>query len=346
MIDVIPEMTPRERLFAVLDGRPTDRLPIWLLFPYHPLGCYVDVQNLPGYKDIFDYSKSRVIMLNRRSPGVPLFEPGHDPGLDHPIGSEEELLPILRKPILTDEAAIGAILDKQWHQYQREKDEFPADYGAMMLALGEPINWLYGHSDMQEYAIWSLTRHGEIKEFLDRIQKQKLAVYRYFLEREAADVYFLVGSELAAPPMVSNETFHSWITPYAKELIHLVHSYGKKVIQHYHGQIGTLLEDFMEMGPDALHTIEAPPIGNCTFTQAFETVGDSMALIGNIQYDDFRSYTQEQMEKAVLDVIDECRGKRLILSPSAGPFDEDPGENFFRNYKTFIRTAWECRDWR
>ena len=40
-------MTPRERLLAALDGRPTDRVPLWLLFPFHPLNCYVDVRQHP-----------------------------------------------------------------------------------------------------------------------------------------------------------------------------------------------------------------------------------------------------------------------------------------------------------
>ena len=342
----IPPMTARERLFAVLEGRPTDRLPIWLLFPYHEIGCYVDVRTNPAYGEIFEYSKNRVIMLNRRHARVPLFKHGFDPELDHPIKSDEELDRIMKLPILDDEKQIRAILDEQWPKYKGEKADFPEEYGAMMLDLGEPVGWLYGHSDMQEYAIWSLTRSREIKDFFDRIQKQKLIVYRYFLERDAADVYFLVGSELAAPPMVSNETFHTWITPYAKELIDLIHSYGKKVIQHFHGQILTLLDDFVEMGPDALHTIEAPPIGNCTFSQAFEAVEDSMALIGNIQYDDFRAMNQEEMKKAVENVIQECRGKRLILSPSAGPFDENLEDNFIQNYKTFIKTAWESTNWR
>jgi uroporphyrinogen-III decarboxylase len=343
---MIPPMTPRERLFAALEGKPTDKLPIWLLFPYHQIGCYVDVRTHPDYREIFEYSKNKVIMLNRRSPRVPLFKPGFDPELDHPIGSEEELDRILKLPLQDDEKEINALLEEQWPQYAAEKAEFPTDYGAMMLALGEPINWLYGNSDMQEYAIWSLTRSREIVEFLDRIYKRQEIIYRFFLDRDAADVYFLVGSELAAPPMVSNETFYKWIVPYAKGLTDLIHSYGKKVIQHFHGQIATLLDDFVEMGADAVHTIEAPPIGNCTFTQAFERVGDKMALIGNIQYDDFRALSQEEMKKAVEDVIEECRGKRLILSPSAGPFDENLSEHMKKNYLTFIKTAWESEDWK
>ncbi len=339
-------MTARERLFAALDGQPTDRLPIWLLFPYHPLGCYVDVRSHPGYREIFEYSKDRVIMLNRRSPGIPLFCDGFDPCMTQRISTDDQLDDILARPILVDKVKIEGLLDAQLPSYLEEKKEFPSQYGAMMLALGEPVNWLYGNTDMREYAIWSHTRREEINKFLDKIYQQKLLVYRYFLERDAADVYFMVGSELAAPPMVSHDTFREWIVPYAKGLIDLVHSYDKKVIQHFHGQIRTLLDDFVVMGPDALHTIEAPPIGDSTFAEAFDVVGDRMALIGNIQYDEFRALTPGQMRIEVQKVIEECRGKRLILSPSAGPYDENLSDRMKQNYLTFIETGWEAEGWR
>jgi hypothetical protein len=70
--------------------------------------------------------------------------------------------------------------------------------------------------------------------------------------------------------------------PYAKELIALVRGHGKFAIQHYHGQIRELLDDFAEMAPDGLHTIEAPPVGNCTLEQAYAALGDRITLLGEL----------------------------------------------------------------
>jgi uroporphyrinogen-III decarboxylase len=64
-------MTARERLFACLEGKQTDRVPIWLLFSYHPTCYYVDVRTHPDYKPIFEASKKYAIMLNRRNFGTP-----------------------------------------------------------------------------------------------------------------------------------------------------------------------------------------------------------------------------------------------------------------------------------
>jgi uroporphyrinogen-III decarboxylase len=180
-----------------------------------------------------------------------------------------------------------------------------------------------------------------VEQILERLMIRHRIMYRYLLEKDVGEVFFMVGSELASPPLVSRETFNRWIVPHARELIEMIHSYGKKVIQHYHGQIGEILPDFLTMGPDALHTIEAPPVGNCTMTQAFDIVGDRIGLIGNIQYDEFHRLTPDEMDRAVRDCLDECRGKRFMLSPSAGPYEYDPPQRVADNYLQLLRTAEE-----
>lgn len=370
-------MTSRERLFAVLDGRQPDRVPIWLLFPYHRTSYYADVRNNSAYSAVFEESKRCAVMLDRRGFHVSTFGPEveHIREKSEEVGweiqrqvwrygelrltselkrregvtvtkkfleTEEDLETLLRFPVNTDAARIKAEMDRQLPQYLTEKAEFPKDYGSMMLDLGEPINFLYHCANLEEYAVWSIRRSDDVVRFLGRMMEQKRIVYRYCLERGLADVFFLVGSELASPPLVSRKTFQKWVVPYAGELISMIHSSGKKAIQHYHGQIKTILPDFLTMAPDGLHTIEAPPVGDCTFTEAFEVVKDRIALIGNIQYDCFRSYTPEEMAEAVRGVIAECRGKRLILSPSAGPYEEDISETMVANYLQFMRTGWEC----
>jgi uroporphyrinogen-III decarboxylase len=232
-------------------------------------------------------------------------------------------------------------MDAQLPTYLKEREEFPADLGAMMLELGEPICPLYYHANLEEYAVWSLSAADVVSEFLERAMRRLRIVYEYCLDRDLADTYFLIGSELASPPLVSRKTFRSWIVPYARELVAMIRSKGKRAIVHYHGQIKEILPDFLEIGPNALHTIEAPPVGNCTFTEAFDVVGDRMALIGNIQYDCFRSYSPDEMAAAVRAVLDECRGKRLILSPTAGPYEENISDRMVENYLVFLRTAWE-----
>lgn len=368
-------MTQRERLFAFLRNEPTDRVPMWMLFPYHKVGYYVDVHTLPAYRKVTEYALETAIWLDRRGMGAPLFAPEVSDTWDEItrdgeriqrrvlryngmelcqeryldsgrktkklLSSEEDLEILVQFPINSDPVAIAASLAPQAETYRREATEFPARLGSMMNSTGEPIGALHGMADIEELSIWSLTAPDLVVRILDRFQEHYRLLYRYYLEQELGPVYFMVGSELTAPPLVSVETFKRWIVPYAQELIAMIHDHGQYVIQHFHGQIHDLMPDFLTMGPDALHTIEAPPTGNCTFTQAFDIVGDRMGLIGNIQYDEFQRLTPDRMREEVRKVIDECRGKRLMLSPSAGPYEADPPALFFENYLAFMQEGWE-----
>ena len=152
--------------------------------------------------------------------------------------------------------------------------------------------------------------------------------------------YFLVGSELASPPLVSRATFRDWVVPYASELINMIRDGGARSIQHYHGQIHKIMPDFLTMRPDGLHTIEAPPIGDCTLAQAYEVTGDEIALIGNTQYDDFRALTPEEMTVHVRETLDQVGSHPFILSPTAGPFDPNISDHMVRNYLAFIQAGW------
>lgn len=369
-------MNPRQRLFHVLRGEPTDRTPVWLLFPYHRTSYYVDVRSHPDYRRVFDFSRDQgVIMLNRRNLGIRLHSPDVADGQDERntesgsvhrrtmrykgaqlvadkplasgepgkklLASEEDIEAFCRFPLEENESTITSALNDRLTDYRREQSEFPPDLGAMMLDLGSPVNTLYFESNLEEYAIWSLTHDDLIVDWLERRMRQLEIVYRFCLERELADVYFLVGSELAAPPLVSRATFQKWVVPYERKLIDLVHSYGKQVIQHFHGQIQELLPDFLTMKPDGLHTIEAPPVGNCTLSQAYEGTQSRITLIGNIQYDEFRSATPSEMRQRVFETLDEVAGRRFILTPTAGPFDADPSPNLIENYYAFIKAAAE-----
>jgi uroporphyrinogen-III decarboxylase len=364
-------MHPRERLFRILRGEKINQVPYWLLFPYHSTNYYVDVRNHASYKPVFEASKNRAIMLNRRNLRVRRWAPEvigrieeiESDGwsisrrtltwngntikaetrrkedsfeIEKLISRDEDLEIFTSLPVETDRDRIWSQLDNQLPQYLREKEEFPEEHGAMMLDLGEPIGALYHSADLTQYPLWSLTHPDQIINHLEASMEHFRHIYTWCLEKNLADVFFLVGSELASPPMFNRQTFQKWIVPYARELIEMIHEDDKFAIQHYHGQIRDILPDFLTMAPDALHTIEAPPVGDCTLEQAFDIVGDQIALIGNIQYDEFRSRTPDGMRNEVRNIINRCQGKRIILSPTAGPFDPNPPEILIENYLAFM----------
>ncbi|MEI6520997.1 MAG: uroporphyrinogen decarboxylase family protein, partial [bacterium] len=333
-----------------------------------------DVLSNPYYKDITAAALDNAIWLNRRNTGVPTFSDDVEiitesfvnsdehisktfyrfngmelwtenrlggsggPKTRKMINSEEELEIFSKFPLFPTEK-ISEVLNPQLENIRKEAVEFPDELGLMMLDLGEPIGVIYYSSNLEEMSIWSLTCPDLVVSILDNLMIRYREIYRIAIESNAAPVFFSVGSELASPPMVSVDTFRRWIVPYAAEINKMIHDDNKWIIQHYHGQIKEILPYFLDMAPDALHTIEAPPIGNCTFTEAFNIVGDKIGLIGNIQYDEFQRLTPDEMEMAVKNVIDECKGKRLMLSPSAGPYEAVLTSRQQENYLRFIQAG-------
>jgi len=59
-------LTSRERLTRLFSGQDIDRVPIWLLAPYHRLSCYADIYNIPCYKPITEYIEKYCDTLDRR----------------------------------------------------------------------------------------------------------------------------------------------------------------------------------------------------------------------------------------------------------------------------------------
>ena len=362
-------MTGRERLIRLFNNQEIDRIPIWLLAPFHPIGCYVDIYKLPCYKRVVEAIDKYCVTFDRRNydygfcrnanPNISLENFTEQNG-DNVIRGKRmkykdfELTSYVSKgkdntkikKMIDDIDDLMKILEIPYVQpipdtsaYQREKEEL-GDRGVMMMSIGDPLVVLYSLMSVEDFAIFTLTEFDKLTEFLDEIYKRMYNDYKYLLENNIGEVFFIVGAEFAGPPVVSPKKFNALSVKYVKGIVDLVRAYGKKSIVHYHGNLYQVLDGIKEINPDGLHTIEAPPIGDCTITQAREKLGN-MILIGNIQYDDFRSMTPDQMEQAVKSVIEEGKNGRFILSPTAGPYEENISPQFVDNYIAFVKAGYK-----
>jgi uroporphyrinogen-III decarboxylase len=222
--------------------------------------------------------------------------------------------------------------------YWIEKDEL-ADRGLMMLDLGDPLEVLYHLMSAENFSIFSLTDFDKIIEFTDVMYERVYEFYEYFLERDIGEVFFIVGAEFAGPPLVAPEKFIQLSVRYVKGLVELIRSYGKWSIVHYHGNLFKVLNGMKSIGMDGLHTVEAPPIGDCTISQAREVLGRETILIGNVQYDDLKHKTRDDITQMVAAVLEEAKSGRFILSPTAGPYEERLDDRTLDNYRAFVEAG-------
>ena len=358
-------MTSRERLLRLFANRDIDRVPIWLLFPWHPIGCYADVRNLTIYAPVVDrieqgacdsfdrravasgfcYNANpdlRVTHSVTEESGVRTDEtivtgPGLNLARRHVIGKRGTYV----KYYIEDPAELAAILRVPYvpprpplEPLRSEREEF-GDRGLFMLDLGDPLGPLYHLMSATDFSMATATDYRALLDFTDAMEERVLALYRYFLEADAADCYFIVGCEFAGPPIVSPARFSDMSARYVGKICDLIRSYGKISIVHYHGNLYHVRGGMKAINPDALHTVEAPPIGDCTITQAREIL-DPITLIGNVQYDDICRLTPDEIEASVKDALAQAEGGRFILSPTAGPYDANISNHAIANYLALI----------
>jgi uroporphyrinogen-III decarboxylase len=359
-------MTSRGRLTALFNGDPIDRVPIWLLNPVHPIKWYPDIYSLDSYRLLVEYIELYCDNLDRRY---------YDRGFCYSHNSDIERISKrgsgststtqleivrykdieLKKSIGTDDRGRTQLryfvetiedLDKvlsmpysppkfDLSSYWIEKEQL-ADRGLMMLDLGDPLEVLYHLMSAENFSIFSLTEYDKIIEFTDVMYDRVFEFYDYFLQRDIGEVFFIVGAEFAGPPLVAPQKFVQLSVRYVKGLVDLIRSYGKWSIVHYHGNLFEVLDGMKLIGMDGLHTIESPPTGDCTITQAREALGERTILIGNVQYDDLKHGRQEEIIEMVVAILEEAKSGRFILSPTAGPYEENIDETTLENYMALI----------
>lgn len=363
-------LTSRERLTRLFNNEEIDRVPIWLLAPYHNVEYYADIYNTPCYKPILTYIEKYCDTLDRRNYDMGFCYNKHPDIIRNDIIEEKDGNTVNKTIIshrdisFTKYVSTGVSGTKLKHfiddidmlddilalpyappqpnveSYFREKEEL-GDKGLMMVDIGDPLLPLYHLSSAENFSIWSLTDYDKLIAFADEMYMRVYNYYKYLLERNVGEVFFIVGSEFAGPPMVSPSKFNDLSVRYLKGIVDLIRSYGKKSIVHYHGNLYKVLTGMRSINPDGIHTIEAPPTGDCTITQAREVLGN-MILIGNVQYDDIIRREKDEVKEMVRLAMEEGKTTgRFILSPSAGPYENYLDNKAVENYRAFIEAGIE-----
>lgn len=362
-------LSSRERLTRLFEKKDIDRVPIWLLFPYHPIGCYVDVYRIPCYRPVLDaVERYGVDIFDRRN-----FDTGFCFSASREIERTREIIDRKSEVVIRDKIRYKDVVleqekiikngrskitrpfvreiddlekvlslpyepprpDVSW--FFKEKEEL-GDRGLMMVDIGDPLGVLFHLCNIEDFCIWTLEEREKLTRFLDVIYERVLEMYRYLLENDVGPVYFIVGAEFAGPPIVSPDHFNELCARYVKGVVDLIRTYGMWSIVHYHGNLKRILDGIRYINPDGLHTVEAPPVGDCTLTEARRALGD-IILIGNIQYDDLADLEEAEVRELTKKILEEGMTGRFILSPTAGPYQECISEKMQRNYIAFIETG-------
>ena len=338
-------MTGRERLNAVLDKRPTDRLPWTTLVDNATLSLVPEQLRGNGGLDFYRHLRCDVFLLNGwntphvfRSPellwaddvGVTrtnddgrvttdwrtprgtltgVTDRGHP--VKYPVESRADLDALRAVPF--------AVAPARYDGYERLLEQV-GERGVLCLGVSSP--WVVFSTCMRfEQALeWSLTEPRMVHEVLGEITERFLACLNVVLARELDTVANVGGAEQCTPPMMRPEAYAEFVTPYESKIVGLLKSHDIPVNCHCHGRVSFALGEMVAAGFDATDPVEPPDLGgdgDVTMTEARKIVGDRLTLCGNLQFEELERSTPEQIRARVREIIDTGK-RRLVLSASAG----------------------------
>ena len=96
-------------------------------------------------------------------------------------------------------------------------------------------------------------------------------------------------------PFLSPRLFSIFVTPYLERLTHAYRDLGFYVIKHTDGNIMPILDQLVQTGPHALHSLD--PMAGVDMAVVKKLVGDKVCLIGNVNCATLDSGTREEIEQ-------------------------------------------------
>lgn len=125
-----------------------------------------------------------------------------------------------------------------------------------------------------------------------------------------------ISSPFAGMGFISPEHYSEFVLPYEKKIISRIRSKGVFSYIHTCGHIDDRLELMRESGASGLECLDPEPVGNVDLSNAFERIGESMFIKGNIDSVNTLLYANDVKAYEDIKKIIETgkRGKGFILS--------------------------------
>ncbi|MEN6645000.1 MAG: uroporphyrinogen decarboxylase family protein [Armatimonadia bacterium] len=363
-------MTSRERLLAAFQLQPVDRLPInirgvrawdpdWVETrdpSYRPLidavtehGDYNDTWGAPA--GLF-YSAADVTTTETwtedRDDWIANYTLYHTPGGDLRsmyLSSKTGMPGMQMEFMVKDLADLDKVLSVPYEPSRPDCAPFFArveemsERGLVHCGIHNGLTMLHNLMGSELLAIWSLTDRPRLMELIWLFHRRCLDLVDYLLDQGVGPVFAMSGEEYVTPPLHSAHDFHEFVVEPEKELAEHLHARGGLLHIHCHGPLTHVLEDFLELGPNCLHPLEAPPMGDVTLEDAKRRIGHRICLEGNIQIGDLYAGKTEDIIAQIRHNYQITGNRGYILCPTASPHTPTLSDLTVRNYLAMIKTA-------
>lgn len=326
-------MTSRERISAIIAGKPADRLDFWMGHPHkESWPALVEAfassagESAPGHAPTAeqkaavrshlgdDFAWFNPGSIAYRDPnGNPMFDLGKSGDSHNSPGRFAETESVAEvedapwpDPAYLDFSDCLARLENAGPVYRA---------GGMWTPFFHQVGDFFG---MDNYFIKMYTHPEVVHAVTSHIVDFYLEANRRLFE-QAGDLIdgFFFGNDFGTQIdlLISPDSFREFVFPYFGQLTRLGHEFGKQVILHSCGSIYKVIPDLIELGVDALHPLQARA-ANMEAERLGSEFSGSLAFIGGIDTQDLLVHGSPEQVEADVARVARALGPRLVVSPS------------------------------
>lgn len=257
------DMTPRERFIAALERRPVEgRVPHFELVFFLTMEAFGKVHPSQRAYLQWDQMSDSERALHRSEMA--------DIYLETATRYEHDAIFIHPNPNTIDETLrlIDLIRDRSGDRY-------------FILMHGDATYSIPNGEEMESWCAWL---YEDVRRAQDEAQRRvdaMLARCEVLLAHGGLDGLALCADYcLNTGPFLNPRMFGQVVAPYLKQLVAGQREMGYYVIKHTDGNIMPILDDLVNAGPHALHSLD--PQAGVDLADVKRRVGDRVALIGNV----------------------------------------------------------------
>lgn len=357
VINKAPErMSSRERVLRTFAHEKTDRVPIG--YDANP-GVDRRFREALGAKDWYELADAIGMdcrAVGARYIGRPLFPELPDRKTDpidgfhtryvkHRSGGYEDFCDFPLAGAEPEQLDAYPIPDPDDFDYDDAARRFAIDDGRALFiggaGTGDVINSLGRMMGMENILINLITGDEATLRLIARRADSQLGVLERLLDKNPGKVDFMwlgedLGTQIA--PMISKELYRSALKPTHKKFVDLAKSRGLPVIVHTCGSSSWAYEDFIEMGVDAVDTLQ-PEAANMSPEYLKKTFGTRLGYRGCISTAGPLAFgTPEEVDACVRDTLKiMMEGGGYHFAPTHAIQDNTPTENVIAMYNAAHR---------
>ncbi|MDR1565825.1 MAG: hypothetical protein LBS48_00900 [Treponema sp.] len=342
-------MTPKERLYAALEGRETDRPPVC----FYEIDGYsqkpdnpdeYNIYNDPSWEPVLrlarDYSDRIVLSSIRfKNPSPPLFPAfckrteTDNAGNLHTYcsttlhGKTYSSHTLRERDVYTTWVVEHPFKEPEdlahWLRYGDTDDSEPlpdltgveeaeaalGDTGIVCIDIGSPLLDVASMFSMEDFLVTALQERELMHAALTHVARRRLKETEAIAKVVPGRLWRIYGPEYACVPFLPPALFDEYSAAYDAPMADTIKQSGGFPRIHCHGRLKQVMPLIRKTGWTAIDPVEPPPQGDVTLREARDLLGEDITIFGNLEVNAIETADESEFSAHVRRAIEEGPNK-------------------------------------